>query len=367
MTLLLVFIAGIASFLYWLLLKKYGSLWGVLDDFKTDVLDEQSVSIVIPFRNEELFLGSLLCSLVGLEKERLEVEVILVDDHSTDDSLAVIDGYRDTLNIKVLSLNKSYGKKEALKLGWDAAASEIIIQTDADCIVTEEWLETMVAPFKDEKIMMVSGPVKYFKAKNFFARIVEYDFLGLIAIGASHIAWKLPMICNGANMAYRKKVIKDIELLDHKASGDDVFLMQSVYEKDVNSIVFVKHKSAIVETVGPAGFKEFWNQRLRWASKNGDYSIRRNTLLLVGLWVYNLLILGVFLSFTGVGVLVGFYLLVMKILAETTFYSKFMPFFEKKNWWKALLLGQPFHVLYMSLLPPLSQVLKYTWKERKLK
>ncbi|MGB0851276.1 MAG: glycosyltransferase, partial [Bacteroidia bacterium] len=326
MILLFMLLAVIASFLYGMLLSKYGKLWRSIPETEFDISAKQTVSIVVPFRNEEVHLEALLRSLRGLVKTNIDIEVLLIDDHSADRSLSIIEDFSGELNLKVLSLQGSYGKKEALKLGWKSATSEIIVQTDADCVVQADWLTSMLLPFQNSRVMLASGPVKYFDATKFLGRVVEYDFLGLIAIGASHIKWKLPMICNGANLAYRKEVTESVNLLDSKASGDDVFLMQSVFNRDPDSVVFVKSKSAIVSTLGPKGFDEFWNQRLRWASKNGDYDVKKNTYILLGLWLYNLLILGAFLSYNEIGALVGFYLLVTKILSETTFYSKFMPF-----------------------------------------
>jgi hypothetical protein len=78
-------------------------------------------------------------------------------------------------------------------------------------------------------------------------------------------------------------------------------------------------------------------------------------------------VLGSLLSFTAVGATAGAFLMLLKVLAEDKFYSGFTPFFDRELWFTNILLGQPFHLLYMAIIPPLSQVLKYKWKERKLR
>jgi len=74
-----------------------------------------------------------------------------------------------------------------------------------------------------------------------------------------------------------------------------------------------------------------------------------------------------FLSFNSVGYTVVAFLVVLKVLAENKFYRSFSSFFSLSGWFKTILIGQPFHILYMAILPPLSQVIKYQWKERKVK
>jgi cellulose synthase/poly-beta-1,6-N-acetylglucosamine synthase-like glycosyltransferase len=132
-------------------------------------------------------------------------------------------------------------------------------------------------------------------------------------------------------------------------------------------ICFNQTQDAIVMTSGPQHFREFWNQRIRWASKNGDYDLKQNTVILAFVWFYNVVIVLSFLSFNSVGYTVAAFLVVLKVLAENKFYRSFSTFFSLSGWFKTILLGQPFHILYMAILPPLSQVLKYQWKERKLK
>jgi len=175
------------------------------------------------------------------------------------------------------------------------------------------------------------------------------------------------MICNGANMAYRKELTNGAALHMQKASGDDVFLLQNAHNQAGGEIVFVKNREAMVTTNAPSSFQEFWNQRLRWASKNGEYDIAKNRYILIALWFFNVLILVSFLSFSKVGVLAGVFMILVKVLAEDRFYTSFVDLFKIKLWFKTILLGQPFHICYMAIVPPVSQFVKYKWKERKLR
>ena len=351
---------------YYRLLSLYAERWNNIKLSPTNESFATSVTIVIPFRNEAENLTNLITSLNGLELGPHQVEVLLINDHSTDSSVKVLAANNISLRHKVLN-NSLTGKKEALKLAWQHASGDIVLQTDADCVLPSTWLVSMLHPFAQEKVQLVSGPVDFYATTNFWSKMVRLDFNALIVIGAAHIAWGKPMLCNGANLAYRKNILQSFDYRENKASGDDIYLMQHVHATSLEGICFNKKQDAMVMTSGPQHFREFLNQRIRWASKNGDYDLKQNTRVLAFVWLYNLVILLSFLSFSSLGCTAAVFLVVFKVLAEDKFYGSFSSFFSLLGWFKTILLGQPFHIMYMAILPPLSQVLKYQWKERKLK
>jgi biofilm PGA synthesis N-glycosyltransferase PgaC len=360
----IVLAAGIA---YYSLLNKYGELWSDVAESADCNTQSFSVTILIPFRNEAMNLLTLVDSLERLESKEHSVQVLFINDHSTDGGEQLIETYKGELDIRLIHQTEDFGKKAAIRLGWQQCTSDIILQTDADCILPVHWLRAMLTVFHNPTINLACGPVQFHQSDNFWKRIVALDFEALIAIGAAHIQWGKPMICNAANLGYRRSLVSVADLNDSTASGDDVFLLQSAYLKDVDSILFVKNKEAIVRTNGPSSFSSFWHQRLRWASKNGDYDIKQNTWILTGVWMYNVLVLVSLVSFSAVGITAGVFLVLLKVLAEDRFYGRFAPFFNRDFWFTNILLGQPFHLLYMAIIPPLSQVLSYKWKERKLR
>jgi biofilm PGA synthesis N-glycosyltransferase PgaC len=363
--LLLIFILAI---FYFLLLRKYGALWDKIQDIEKNPLSRKpntSVSILIPFRNESHALPRLIQSLNQLDINDISVEVVFINDHSSDSSCDLLSLCE--LPYSIHHLDEKQGKKSAIELGWEKSKGDVLFQTDADCVILQGWLQLMLDPFNDPAINFVSGPVVFMETKNFWQKLVTLDFMSLIAIGAAHISWNKPLMCNGANMAYRRSLIANADIHIGQASGDDVFLLQSSFRLHENSIQFCKNKQAVVETEGPKSLISFWNQRLRWASKNSDYDSRFNTFLMIGIWLFNFVILGSLLSFSKLGVLVAFFLLLIKTISELNFYSKYEHFMGVKNGYGLILLGQLFHILYMAILPPLSQVVNYKWKARVIK
>lgn len=366
-TVYIVFTFLLAVF-YNLLLTKYGKLWKNIPEIEGIISSKKStsfISILIPFRNEANSLPRLIKSLNQLEVSGIELEVIFINDHSADSSCDILNLCK--LPFSVLHLEDKKGKKAAIESGLEKSRGDIIFQTDADCVLPQQWVPSMLQSFDHPLINFVSGPVIYFEPKNFWQKIVALDFSSLIAIGAAHINWQKPLMCNGANMAYRRSLVANVNIHLDKASGDDVFLLQSAFNLQQNSIRFCKNKQAIVKTEGPKSLSFFWNQRLRWASKNSDYDSRFNTVLMICIWLYNFTIVGSVLSFSKLGILVAFFLLLIKTISELNFYNNYMQFMCVKKGYFLILLGQLFHVAYMAILPIFSQLLSYKWKARVVK
>ena len=116
------------------------------------------VSIIIAARNEEQNIGLLLHDI--LQQGYGNFEVIIVDDHSDDGTSSIVKAYIEKDFRFSLLPNHGTGKKEALTRGIRAARGSLIITTDADCRVTENWVAGLTHYFSDGNIKMVFGGVK---------------------------------------------------------------------------------------------------------------------------------------------------------------------------------------------------------------
>ncbi len=120
---------------YWLL-SKYKALWESIE--VSDYIYDQSfnVSILVPFRNEAKSLSTLLDPLSRLEIGKNLVEVIFINDHSTDNGLSIIQEYKLELDYRIITLSDKTGKKEAIKRDWGNAIGDIIIQLTRTALLT---------------------------------------------------------------------------------------------------------------------------------------------------------------------------------------------------------------------------------------
>lgn len=146
------------------------------------------VSVVIPALNEE---GNIEKCLKSIRRQAQEVELILIDNGSEDNTPEIARKYCDQVHIK-----PGYSLAEMRDFGARAATGDIIVTTDADCIATENWLKELVQPFQNPKVVAVGGKFRPLN-RNQLSRF--YCWISAIIQGFLHLF-------QGANMAYRKEV-----------------------------------------------------------------------------------------------------------------------------------------------------------------
>jgi len=248
----------------WIKLKKFKS---------SNVIDTIPVSIIIACRNEEENISSLLESLYNQTYPKENTEIIIIDDHSEDNTRKIIAEYIEKNKfIKLLELpgNKT-GKKEALAYGIKNSNSNIIITTDADCTTNKNWLKTMVNYYNLFKPKLLVGPVIFNYDKNIFQKFQALEFLSLVGSGAGAIGVNQPIMCNAANLLFEKSLYENSNIKNNIASGDDIFLMLHAKRINKKNIHFIKSRDAIVYTKAAKSIKDFFNQRIRWTSKSKTY------------------------------------------------------------------------------------------------
>lgn len=236
-------------------------------------------SIVVPFRNEEANLGMLLRSFTGLQYPRMLYEIIFVNNGSTDGSVAIIEKFiadNSEFNLRLIhteGLTKS-PKKAAITLAVSEAVHQWIVTTDADCAVPEEWLATLAGSITRRDPKMVLMPVTYKINNTFLHKFQFMDFLSLMGSSMGGFGIGRPFMCNGANLAYERKVFDEVSGFKgnyHIASGDDIFMMEKVLEKYPGRVVFLKTPKVAVQTLPQPDWKSLFHQRKRWASKTAAY------------------------------------------------------------------------------------------------
>ncbi len=230
------------------------------------------VSILIPFRDEQDHLSQIFSSIEGLSYDTLEV--IWINDHSSDQSYMILDTLiRNNSNRfnHLLIESGGIGKKEAIEIGVQCASGEFIMTTDADCLLPENWVNELLAPFGEENIQLVAGPVMSLGAETFFKQFQQIEWASILLLSQFAISRKHPLMCSGANLAYRKDAFQKVggylgnkELL----SGDDEFLLKKISAQyGSESIVYTISQEALVSTVAISSWNALFQQRIRWASK----------------------------------------------------------------------------------------------------
>lgn len=369
---ILLYIIIAIFFLYSWLIIYYWLAWKSIPDFATSTsLPQTKISIIIPARNEEENIGSLLQALQEQTYPSALFEIIVVDDHSTDATAGVVQQYSSAKLIHVQEDGINSYKKKAIETGIAAATGEWIVTTDADCIPLPNWLKTMAA-FKEEKNpVFIAAPVVVDCNSSVLQVFQAMDFMVLQGITGAAVYKKQLSMCNGANLAYEKKVFEKVngfDGIDNIASGDDMLLMHKIWKEHPDKVHYLKSKEAIVSTQPMKTWKAFYNQRIRWASKAKHYGDKRIIFVLLLVYLFNLS----FLALAIAGFFCHHYWLYLaglwlaKTIIEFPFVYFVSLFFNKQILMKYFFFFQPLHIIYTIISGLLGQFGTYEWKGRRV-
>jgi cellulose synthase/poly-beta-1,6-N-acetylglucosamine synthase-like glycosyltransferase len=256
------------------LLKIYRSLQK-LKSFISNDEPETFVSIVVACRNEEKLLPNLLEDISRQDYPDNLFELIVIDDNSTDRTFDIAGGYTQISNIRVIK-NEGRGKKLAIRNGINSSSGKLIITTDADCRMGTRWIKTIAACFCMQRPDMIIGPVRLEEGKGFFAKFQELEFLSLQGVTAGSASAGNSTMCNGANLSFTREAYhkNSYNLHPEINSGDDIFLLHSLKQKEDSKIVWLESTDAMVVTAASPSVRSFIKQRKRWISKGSAFKDR---------------------------------------------------------------------------------------------
>ena len=388
-------------FTYALLIIYYRHCWLQIPNFKlqvekshvlhgSSINKEQfftKITVIIPARNESQNIGHCLQAIIAQTYPANLFEVIVVDDHSTDDTALIVQSFKKE-NINCIFLKdfvtdklNSY-KKKAIEIAISKSTGDLIVTTDADCFMGNDWLKTIAAFYEKFTPAFIAAPVLINSNNKFLSIFQSLDFMTLQGITGAAVYKNMHCMCNGANLAYEKKAfiaVGGFKGIDDIASGDDMLLMHKIYECYPKRVLFLKAAAAIVQTQAMNNLKDFFNQRIRWASKADKYNDKRILPVLMLVYFLNVLLLVLpllaifnekaFIFFNHAFTIIQCWVLlvILKTITEIFYLFPVALFFNKTLLLFWFPLAQPFHILYTIIAGWLGKFGNYQWKDRTVK
>ena len=371
----MIIIIFLITTLYLLLIGSFIYGFDKVDDFKLEESQPQTkFSVIIPFRNESENLQELIGSIAELNYPTSMFEIILIDDNSTDDSVTIIQKEQasfSSLNIKLLAnehLTNS-PKKDAIAKGINNASHEWIVTTDADCVLPKYWLDCYDYFIKSTTSNVLVAPVTYKKTKSFLERFQLLDVMSLQGATIGGFGLKKPFLCNGANLAYKKRFFRDINGFEGNtniASGDDIFLLEKAIKHEKNTIHYIKNNQITVTTIPQPSFKSLKSQRVRWAAKTSSYKNAFAKLTGFIVLVMNALIvcLPLLVLVQVISLKTFIYTFAIKFLIDFLLLFKTARFLEQEQYLASYFFSSilyPFFSVYIAFI---SVFKGYKWKDR---
>ena len=244
---------------------------------------EPAVSIIVPVRNGEATISTLLKSLLKLNypKEKLDFQV--VDGNSTDKTWEVVKQYP----VKLVTQSGT-GLNAARNTGIKNSKSEIVAFTDSDCVVPEDWVRNIAKNFKDLRVGCVGGSIKGYNG-DFLSDYADNSFMPVLRIfkkrevlDSVRLLQRYPA---GCNMAFRRKALEAAgdfdESIRHAFDEDELVerVCRAGYRMvlDPDCLVLHKHRSSV---------KELWKQNFRYGRGIGFLLRKKKTRDTIAKWAF---------------------------------------------------------------------------------
>ena len=239
------------------------------------------VTIIIPCFNEETWIRRTIISCLNQDYPVNNLEVIVIDDHSTDNSVQVIKDTIDELIAKEARYNvanrlryyvqpKNAGKREAMAVGAKMAKHDLLVFVDSDSFLNPFAIINLVQPFKDKDMGGVSGRTDVANTyTNGLTKMqaVRY-YISFRVMKAAEAYFDAVTCLSGPLSCYRKDLV--MENMD--AWLHQTFLGQRATfgdDRSMTNFILRKHRTsyqdtAICATIVPNSYEVFLKQQMRW-------------------------------------------------------------------------------------------------------
>lgn len=333
------------------------------------VTELPSVSVIVAARNEEKDICACIESLKNLKYPAGKLEIILVNDQSTDKTGEIME--RETkgfLCFKILDTasflnSKLTGKPRAIDIAIKQATGELLLMTDADCTVHENWAEETVRYFSQNK-GMVCGFTKVDYTHSLFSKLQSIDWIYLQALATCSSGINLPLSCIGNNLSIRKETYFSVGGYENIKFSvtEDLALMRSIDKGNLYEVIYPLNAECLVTTKECRNINELYHQKKRWF--RGGIGINLLGYLLgIELYIMNFIFLtGLFYFNPLIYSIMVFLKVISELIVILPVYNKF----RYRGLIQYYLLFEFYFAIY-GLLLPLTFIAgkKIRWKERR--
>lgn len=236
------------------------------------------ISVIVPARNEELTISLCLDSLIASEFPQGKFEIIVVDDRSSDSTALILAEYLKRVeNLRVITITEEFansltsafptllGKPRALHAGIMSARGEIIAMTDADCVVSSQWLATIESVFEDEQTGLLAG-FTVIDEPTLFPRLQASEWIATHTFAMAGVGLSQPLGCFGNNLSIRRQVYDSLGGYGKIVFSvtEDLALLQAVSQTKW-TIRYVCSNALKVTTFPTPTMLDYIKQHQRWA------------------------------------------------------------------------------------------------------
>jgi len=252
-----------ASFIsLYIIVLLFLALWGGKNNIAKPKSPKNysKVCIIVPCFNEEKTIAKTVHSLLNLDYPQDKLEIIIVDDGSTDRTYERAKNLLKYPQVKLFR-KKNGGKWTALNYGLAKTKAKFVGCLDSDSFVSPQALKLIMSHFVDSKIMVVTPSIKVYHPKNILERVQRIEYLSGIFLRKSLTFLDSLTVTPGPFSIYRKKVLEDVGFFRNGHHTEDMEMAMRLQSQNYR---IANAPEAYVYTVSPTSFKALYLQRQRW-------------------------------------------------------------------------------------------------------
>ena len=332
---------------------------------KKSLSELPDATVIVAARNEGNNILACLEALNNLEYPEGKLEIILVDDKSTDYTGEIISSFiSDKPKFKKIVTKKEIGhlkgKTNAIANAIEQAKGEIILTTDADCIVSPTWARTLASYYNDDVAIVNGFTVQ--DAQTQFAGMQHLDFVFLLSVASGTINYDKPLSCIGNNMSFRKSAYTEVggyENLPFSVT-EDFNLLFAIHKLKKYKIIYPLDIEGLVTTLPCPDLKTLYRQKKRWGVGGMKSPLRGYLIMSLG-WVAHLAIILLPFFYTSAGLSLLFF----KLIIDYLFLYFVLNELKLTSTLKYFFAFEIYYILYVVLLPfAVLPSRKVMWKGR---
>lgn len=327
------------------------------------------ISVIVAARNEEKNIDACLASLAALRYDEGQMEILIVDDQSTDATGDLMEAWEQRVpHMRRLRtegiVHGLKGKANAIAQAIEQSRGEIILTTDADCVVPPHWAEEIVAQYDDDTGCVCGHTL--IKTDSAFSGMQSLDWAYLLTIASAGIGWGYALSAVGNNMSFRRRAYEDVG--GYQAVGfsvtEDFALFKAIAYKSDWTVRYPVHTSTLVWSEPCHNLKELFRQKKRWGRGGLDIHPIGFAIMSIGFMMNAAIIV---LPFLGLPLWVWLIGIVGKSAGDAALLYYPLRRFGQLDLYRYFPLFELYYLLYVTILP-FVVVLggRVVWKDRKL-
>jgi len=229
---------------------------------------EPTVTIVVPAHNESTVIEKTLACLISLEYPAEKLQVVIADDGSTDDTIAVVKRFRkqhkDGHKITIFEQTKG-GKADALNNAIAAKATgRLIMCLDADSLIAPDGIRRAVQYFRDPKVVALASNVNIMSNGTLLGYIQRFEYLISYHMKKAQTVFNIEYIIGGIGSMFRHSMLRNIEYYDTNTMTEDIDLTMKILARGNKQHRVVYAADCLTYTEPVHSFKALIDQRFRW-------------------------------------------------------------------------------------------------------